>query len=56
MYDGERIFRNGDVISENWKFNLGTNRPILKAPFAVFYERRKKGAVFLKKAESMKFA
>lgn len=45
-YDGKRIYDNGDVVSERWKFNLRNDRPILRSPFVIFYERKRDGGVF----------
>jgi hypothetical protein len=47
VYDGNKIFRNGDVIAGDWRFNLMSDRPILKSPFLIFYETRASG--FLRK-------
>lgn len=49
IYDGKRIYQNGDVIAGQWKFNLRNDRPILKSPFVIFYERKKEGGIFRKK-------
>lgn len=54
MYDGKKIFRNGDVVSDRWKFNLLTDRPILKSPFVIFHEKKREGGIF-KKQRSTKF-
>ena len=39
LYDRKQVCKNGDVISEDWKFNLNTDRPILKRPFVIFHEK-----------------
>lgn len=49
LYDGKKIHKSGLVEGENWSFNLAIDRPVLKAPFAIFYE--KKGAGFLGRAK-----
>jgi hypothetical protein len=49
MYDGKKIYRNGDVVGDGWKFNFLTDRTeIHKAPFSVFHETKKKGTFFTK--------
>lgn len=40
FYDGKKIFLNGDVVSEKWKANFYQDKPWLKSPFVVFYEKR----------------
>jgi hypothetical protein len=48
LYDGKRICSNGDVISDRWQFNLRSDRPILRSPFIIFYERKREGGIFRK--------
>jgi len=48
VYDGKQICQNGDVIADRWKFNLRNDRPILKSPFAIFYERKKESGILRK--------
>jgi hypothetical protein len=48
IYDGKRICHNGDVIADQWHFNLQRDRPILKSPFVIFYERKREERFFRK--------
>jgi len=48
IYDGKKIFRNGDLVADKWKFNLLSDRPILKSPFVVFHEKKRERAIFKK--------
>jgi hypothetical protein len=32
IYDGKRIYKNGDVVGDNWRFNMMTDRPVLRRP------------------------
>ena len=43
LYDGKKFFNNGDVVSDKWKINLLTDKPWLKTPFSIYYEKKAPG-------------
>jgi hypothetical protein len=45
LYDDAKIHADGLVQGSGWSFNLKTDRPIMRVPFAIFHER--KGTGFL---------
>ncbi|MEO3472791.1 hypothetical protein AAFN86_13055 [Roseomonas sp. CAU 1739] len=53
-YDEKKFFKNGDISSHSWTFNIYRDGPLLKSPFLLFIEITKGNWLFSAKRREIR--